>query len=521
MVFPDQFNAAGYFIDRHINEGRGSRVAIEADGVAFTYGELFSGVNRIGNGLRRLGVRRGERVMLLLLDGADFAESFFGAIKIGAVPVPSNTFLKAPDYEYIANHTGARILIVSAPLFDVVAAIPRSRIPSIEHILVAGGGPGEAESLSELAGASSPVLDAELTGKDDPAFWLYSSGSTGAPKACVHLQHDMVVCSEHYAKGILGMGETDRCFSVSKLFFAYGLGNALYYPLATGAVSILFSGRATPEAVFKLVERSRPTLFFSVPSHYKAMIDHRENEGREYDMTSIRCFTSAGEALPASIFLKFKERFNGEILDGIGSTEALQAFITNRPGSARPGSSGQVIPGYEARVMDDSGNPVKHGEIGMLYVRNDAICDGYWQQPEKTKEAIQDGWLRTGDMYYEDDDGYFWPAGRADDMMKCSGMWVSPVEIEGVLLEHPAIREAAVVGKRDDDDQLMRPMAYIVLRDGAAGTEELVHGIRQFAAARLSAHKRPQSIEFLAELPKTATGKIQRFKLRELLSAAT
>jgi benzoate-CoA ligase len=372
---------------------------------------------------------------------------------------------------------------------------------------------------------NSPQLEAEPTSRDDAAFWLYSSGSTGPPKACVHLQHDMVVCAERYAKGILGMTESDRCFSVAKLFFAYGLGNALYFPLAVGATSILTPGAPKPQHVFEIIERHRPTLFFSVPSNYAALLAHVPGtnhvgtapgcrDAPDFDFSSVRYAISAGEALPAAIFHRFKQRFNVEVLDAIGSTEVLHVFIANRPGAVRPGSSGQIIPGYEAKIVDESDQPAKPDEIGNLLVKSDSTCSHYWNQHEKSKSTIEGHWIRTGDKYYQDADGYFWYAGRSDDMLKCSGAWVSPIEIESVLIEHPAVQEAAVVA-REDHDQLLKPAAYVILRNGMSCTPDLARELQEFVVRRLPIFKRPRWVEFVDDLPKTATGKLQRYRLRE------
>jgi benzoate-CoA ligase len=514
MMFsvPDRFNAAAHFIDPH-PLATPDKVAIECGDERVTYRELAARVNRVGNALRRaLGVRIEERVLLLLLDTPEFAACFFGAIKIGAVPVPVNTLLKPHDYQYLLNDSRARVAIVSQELVPQIDAIPRNTLPFLEQVVVIGDPAHGMHSFSELVNAQSLELDPAPTHKDDAAFWLYSSGSTGHPKACVHLQHDMVVTAELYAKQILQVTERDRFFSVAKLFFAYGLGNGLYFPLAVGGTSILLSGLPRPAAVFEVIERHRPTLFFSVPSNYAALLAHTR-QGHDFDLSSIRHGISAGEALPSAIFERFKSRFGVEILDAIGSTEALHMFIANRPGAARPGSSGQLIPGMDARIVDEEGSPVPPGEIGNLYIRSDAVCSCYWNQHEKTKETIDGQWLRTGDKYRQDADGYFWYAGRSDDMLKVSGLWVSPAEIESALVEHPAVLEAAVVGRKDED-QLVKPAAYVVLRTDIVPPANLALALQEHVATKLASYKRPRWVEFVPELPKTATGKIQRFQLR-------
>ena len=518
ISLPDEFNAASYFVDRHITEGRDNKVAIECEGTQVTYRELFERVNQVGNGLRKLGVRIEERVLLLLLDTPEFAASFFGAIKIGAVPVPVNTLLKPTDYEYLLNNSRARVAIVDDSLFSLIEAIPQSRLRYLETIVLVGGDSrSSGPSFTDITQSSSPALEPQLTSKDDAAFWLYSSGSTGQPKACVHLQHDMVVSTERYAKAVLKITDKDRCFSVAKLFFAYGLGNGLYFPLAVGATSILLPEAPKPHSVFDIIERHRPTLFFSVPSNYVKLLAHPVQDGREYDLSSVRHAISAGEALPATIFHRFKERFGVEILDAIGSTEALHMVISNIPGAVRPGSSGKIIPGFDARIADDSNRCVAQGETGNLLVNADSTCASYWNQHEKTKETIEGHWIRTGDKYYQDESGYFWYAGRADDMVKVSGVWVSPIEIERVLSEHPAVQEAAVVFHKDADE-LIKPVACVVPRDGTTGSPELASELQSFVLSRLPVFKRPHGIKFFTELPKTATGKLQRFKLRAWMS---
>ena len=514
---PEMFNAAAHFIDRHIEENRGSKVAIECGDERVSYDQLFAAVNRVGNGLQELGVRIEERVFLLLLDTPEFAACFFGAIKIGAVPVPVNTLLRPADYEYMLNDSRARVAFVSSSLSPLLDAIPRRSLRYLHTIISVGSETGSSSlSFERWAARSSSKLRPEPTSRDDTAFWLYSSGSTGRAKACVHLQHDMVISSESYARGILSVTESDRLFSVAKLFFAYGLGNGLYFSLAVGATSILLPGPPRAESIFEVIERHRPTFFFSVPSNYARLLAHPPGE-RDFDLSSIRYGISAGEALPAALFHRFKQRFGIQILDALGSTEALHMIISNRPGDLRPGSSGKLIPGFDARIVDDNNCPVAPGDIGNLLVKADSTCGGYWNQHEQTKNTIEGHWLRTGDKYYQDTDGFFWYAGRSDDMMKVSGVWVSPIEIERVLVEHPAVLEAAIVF-RPDEDELSKPVACVVPKDGVAADSELLRSLNAFVVERLPFFKRPRWIEFFSELPKTATGKIQRFKLRAFLA---
>ena len=367
---PESFNAATHFVDRHAAEGRGATVAIECGDERVTHADLAERVNRCGSALRdRLGVRPEERVILLLLDTPAFAAAFFGAIKIGAVPIPLNTLWKTADYRYVLNDSGARVAIVHADLLPRIAAIPRGDVPALEHIVVVGDGSAAGyRSFDDLLDEGGPELVPHETHRDSPAFWLYSSGSTGAPKGCVHLHHDMVVCAELFGKGVLGIGPADRCFSVAKLFFAYGLGNALYFPLAVGATSILMPGPPLPANVYATIERHRPTLFSSVPTGYGMLLSHPG----DFDLSSIRLAVSAGESLPASLYDRFKQRFGVDILDGIGSTEVLHMFISNRPDAIRPGSSGLIVPGYEAAIRDEHGEPVSGGGLGDLWIRGDS-----------------------------------------------------------------------------------------------------------------------------------------------------
>jgi benzoate-CoA ligase family protein len=508
------FNAADYFVDRHLRECRASRIAVECGNECVSYAQLAERVNRFGNALRHaLDVRMEERVFLLLFDIPEFAYCFFGAIKIGAVPVPINTLLRSNEYEFLLNDTRARVAVVCDSLAHLILQIPSERLDFLESIIVIGNAPSGTLPFTDLLAAQSPELAPAPTCKDDAAFWLYSSGSTGFPKGCIHLQHDMVVATEQYAINILKIRESDRFFSAAKLFFAYGLGNGLYFPLTVGGTSILLPGPPSPQNVYATIERHRPTLFFSMPSNYAALMEYRHDSG-EFDLSSIRLGISAGEALPAALCERFTRRFGFEILDGIGSTEALHIFISNVPGEVRHGSTGRVVPGFEARILDEQGNPLPAGEVGTLWLNSDSVCSAYWNRHERSKQIINGHWISTGDRYYQDNDGYYWFAGRADDMLKVSGVWVSPIEIETVLLEHEAVAEAAVVAHKDKDN-LTKPVAFIVLRPGFTGDDALVSALLTFLTSRLPNYKRPRRVEFVSELPRTASGKIRRFKLRQ------
>ncbi len=517
LGIPEVFNAATHFIDRHIQEGRGARVAIECGDERVTFAELHERVNRFGSALRnRLDVRPEERVMLLMVDEPAFAYAFFGVLKIGAIAVPVNTLLKERDYRYLLDDSRAVVLVVSEALLPLVERIPRHELRRLRQIVVSGKTPhAEAVSVDQLLASGNGNLEPEPTSRNDAAFWMYSSGSTGASKGCVHLHHDMTVSAELVGKGVLGIRESDRTFSVAKLFFAYGLGNALFFPLAVGATTILWPGPPVAAKVYDVIERHRPTLFYSVPTGYGMLLAHTRATSPDFDLSSLRVAVSAGEALPPALFERFKQRFGLEIIDGIGSTEALHMFISNRPGAVRVGSSGQLVSGYEARILDHDRKPVAAGEIGNLWIAGDSVCACYWNQPEKTQDTIEGRWLRTGDKFTQDSDGYFWYAGRSDDMLKVGGQWVSPVEVENALLTHPDVQECGVIG-REDHDSLVKPMAFVVLRPGVDGSPARGTELEQFVRTQLADYKRPRWVAFVPELPKTATGKIQRFKLREL-----
>ncbi len=508
---PESFNAAAYFVDRNLEEGRADEPAILAEDREISYRELAENVNRAGNALLQLGVQMEQRVLLALLDGPEFAYCFFGAMKIGAVPVPVNTMLKPQDYEYFLADSRARVLVVSAELLPSLRDAA-GRSSHLEQVLVVGEAPGY-QSFDELVARQGRELEPAITSRDDVAFWLYTSGTTGRPRAAVHLHHDMVFCYQLYAKGILNLSSADRTFSVAKLYFAYGLGNALYCPLGAGATTVLYPGRPQPGAVFDVVATYRPSLFFAVPTAYAAMLRAAEQD-QAIDISSVRLAVSAGEALPASLFTRWRERFGIDILDGIGSTEVLHIFLSNREGDIRPGSSGKPVPGYELKIVDDDGSPAADGSVGNLTVRGDSTCAYYWNKHEATKRAIVGEWIRTGDKYRIDEDGYYWYAGRADDMLKVGGIWVSPTEVESTIVEFPGVLECAVVGARDDDT-LVKPKAFVVLNDPSMAGDELAGEIRDFVKGRIATYKYPRWIEFVSELPKTSTGKIQRFKLRQ------
>ncbi len=517
IVIPDLYNAATDFLDRNVQEGRGAKTAIYYEGNAYTYAQIAELANRVGNGLRELGVDLEQRVALLMLDSPELAAAFFGAMKMGAVPIPINTNLRPDEYVYMLNDSRARVLLTHAVLWKQAQAI-LPQLKYLRHVVVVGleeSGEHETATVHDFerwAQKASPDLQAAETSRDDSAFWLYSSGSTGFPKGCVHLQHDMAYCTECYAKPILNISENDITFSAAKLFFAYGLGNNLYFPFAVGASAVLYPGRPVAEDMFKVVQQYRPTIFYGVPTLYASMLALSDAEKR-FDFSSVRICVSAGESLPADILRRWQEKFHVDILDGIGSTEILHIFISNRIGEIKPGSTGKLVPGYEAIIADEKGQPVPQGEIGNLLIKGDSTAAYYWNKHEKTKDVINGHWIHTGDKYYQDEEGYYWYCGRADDMLKVSGQWVSPVEVEAALIAHPAVLEAAVVGDLDAEG-LVKPRAYVVLKHGYEPSEGLADELKAFVKNRLAPFKYPRWIEFVPELPKTATGKIQRFKLR-------
>jgi benzoate-CoA ligase family protein len=512
--FADSFNAAVPFIDRHLREGRGAKAAIKTyDGETVTYAALAERVNRCGNALKNLGVAPRERVLMIVKDCPAFFYLFWGAIKAGIVPVPLNTLLRAKDYEYMIADSGCAAVIYSPEFAGEVepalAALPEKP----RHALRTEGAAG---ALGALIAAAPPELRPHPATPTDDCFWLYSSGSTGRPKGAIHRQRDMVTTSQRCGVEILECRESDVFFSAAKLFFAYGLGNAMTFPLWVGGTAILLPARPTPELTFEVIERFRPTLFFGVPTLYAAQLAALDRA--KPDLSSLRCCMSAGEALPADIHRRWKGKTGLGILDGWGSTELLHIAISNTLTDQQPGKSGRPVPGYEARIVGEDGKPVKRGGTGQLHVRGPSTARAYWNQPDRTAATmLAEGWLNTGDTYYQDEQGYFVYAGRNDDMLKVGGIWTSPIEIEGRLIEHPKVLEAAIVG-RADADGLIKPEAWIVLKDKAAGegaaADALEAELREHCKAGLAPYKYPRWFKFVPELPKTATGKIQRFKLR-------
>ena len=518
LEIPERLNAAAALVDSHIAAGRGAKPAILCGERTVTYGGLCDGVNRFGNVLKALGVRMEERVAILLHDTPEFAFAFFGTMKMGAVSVPLNTLLGPADYQYLLNDSRARILVVHAALLDRITGI-RPHLRYLQHVFVAGGESEGCSNLETALAAASPTLEAADTSKDDTAFWLYSSGTTGFPKGAIHLHHDMIVEADLYARQTIGLAEGDVSFSVAKLFFAYGLGNGLYFPLRVGGTTVLLPDRPTPDKVFETLDRYRPTVFYSVPTSFAQLLHTAEKTGRTR-LGRARMCISAGEPLPKPIFEKWRDRFGVEILDGIGSTEILHIFISNRPGQAKAGSTGMVVPGYEARIVDDHGRDVPVGEVGNLLIKGDSIAAGYWNKHEYTKQTFLGEWINTHDKFRVDTDGYFWYAGRSDDLMKVSGMAVWPTDVEALLQAHPAVLESGVAAATDEEG-LTKPYAYVVLKDGRQDSPELAKELQEFVKKNAAPYKYPRWVEFVDALPKTATGKIKRYQLRQMAAAKT
>jgi len=503
--FSPVFNVAVAFIDRHLTEGRGDRVALRTGGGDISYAQLAENVSRCANALKSLGIGRGARLVMAVRDTPMFFYAFWGAIKAGIVPVAVNTLLKAGDYRYHIEDSGCAGVVYSPELAGEVVSGAKMLAAAPAHIL-------STDALATLMQTAPDTLQAAATRADEDCFWLYSSGSTGNPKGVVHVHRDMVITSERYAIGVLGVGAADIVFCASKLFFSYGFGGGMTFPLWAGATVVLCEERSSAEMALDMIEKFRPSVFFGVPTLYGQMLHALEAGPR--DLSSVRKAASAGEALPAPIFKRWQERTGIRILDGIGSTEVLHIFVSNRHEDIKPGTSGRPVPGYEVKIVDDAGNSLGPGEVGTLLVKGESNARCYWNNPAKTAATMLGEWLNTGDMYTIDEQGYYVNTGRGDDMLKVGGMWCSPLEIEAQLLEHPMVREAAVIGQADADG-LVKPAAYLVLRDGAERGPSTIDELRKFCKSRLAGYKYPRWFEFVDELPKTVTGKIQRYKLRE------
>ena len=498
---PREYNAAYDLVERNLKAGRGAKVAFHDDAGSMTYAQLAERVNRFGSGLLAMGLRMEDRVLIAMHDSADWPVAFLGAIRAGIIPVAVNTLLTTKDYQYMLSDSRAKALVVSEALLPQFKPVLEG-LPFLKHVIVSGS------SFNDVLAKGQASLAPAPTTRDDACFWLYSSGSTGMPKGTVHAHSSMIETAELYARGVLGMRESDVVFSAAKLFFAYGLGNSLSFVLAAGATAVLMAERPTPAAVFKRLTEKKPTLFYGVPTLYAGMLADPNFPKKE--SLALRICVSAGEALPPQIAKSFKEKAGLDILDGIGSTEMLHIFLSNRPKEFRYGSTGKAVPGYELRLVDEQGKPVKQGELGELEISGPTGAMYYWNNRAKSRSTFTGSWTKSGDKYTQDADGFYVYGGRTDDMLKVGGIWVSPAEVEAALVSHAAVLEAAVIGK-EDEQKLVKPKAFVVLKPGARATDE---ELKAHVKAKLAPYKYPRWIEFAAELPKTATGKIQRFKLR-------
>ncbi len=518
--FPERFNLSTYYLDRNIEEGRADRVALIQGQETRTFAEIVDRVRRLSAFLRSVGVRPEDRVLLVLPDGFEFAEAFFACLRVGGVFCMVNPLLKANSLEYYLEYTKARVVLAHASVLpELTEAARASRF--CETVLVCGGDSNGFTAWEDAMGAHAPD-DAqaflESTGPDDLAGWLFTSGSTGHPKACVHTHADFAWSTETYALRVVGYEESDRCLSVPKLFFGYATGTNLMFPFRVGASAILFPARSTADELYDQIAAHRPTLLTSVPTMINNML--RSPRCESADLSSLRVCLSAGEALPAKLYEEWKKRTSVEILDGIGSAEMFHIYISNYPGDVKLGSLGKIVPGYEAQIIDEAGAPVSRGEPGRLRVRGGSTALCYWADKEKSRETFQGEWCTSQDLFRIDAEGYYYYEGRCDDLLKVSGIWTSPLEIENALLEHEAIREVCVVGCADQDE-LVKPLAFCSLNEGHAGSEDLAAELKIWLKGRLAPHKYPRWFEWRDELPKNDRGKVARKILKEESAART
>jgi benzoate-CoA ligase len=504
------YNFAADVLKRNLDAGRAGKPAYIDGRGAWTYGQLADRVNRFGAALRGLGVRREERVLMAVLDTVDWPTAFLGCLKAGIIAVPVNTLLTEDDYRFMLADSRAKALIVSEPLFSKFETIIKES-PDLEHVIVSGANPHGYRLFEDLIGADEPEDVTAPTVADDMAFWLYTSGSTGKPKGAVHVHGSLKITADLYGTPVAGVKESDVVHSVAKLFFAYGLGNAMTFPLSVGATTVLNAERPTPDGVAALLRKHPITMFFAVPTFYAGFLNS-PNAPQKSEVKLRHCI-SAGEALPEGIARKWQERYGVSIYDGLGTTEMLHIFLSNRPGATKYGTTGKPVPGYEIKLVGEDGQPVPKGEMGEMVSRGPTSAIMYWNNRDKSRSTFQGEWTRSGDKYIEDEDGYFICCGRADDMLKVSGIYVSPFEVEAALASHPDVLEAAVVGWHDDE-RLVKPRAFVVLKQQDKASEALVVVLQEHVKQVLAPYKYPRWIEFRADLPKTATGKIQRFKLR-------
>ena len=509
-AIPRDYNFAADVLQSNLDAGRASKPAyIDARGTT-TYGQLAERVARFGAVLRSLGVKREERVLLALTDTIDWPTAFLGCLKAGVIAVPVNTLLTEDDYRFMLADSRAKCLVVSEVLYPKFEKIIKES-PNLAQVVVSGDNAHGHKRLEDLLNAAKPELYTAPTTSDDMAFWLYTSGSTGKPKGAVHVHASLKLTADLYGTPVADIKESDVCYSVAKLFFAYGLGNALTFPMSVGATTVLLGDRPTPDGVAALLRKHPITVFYAVPTFYAAFL--ASASAPQKSEVKIRRCMSAGEALPEEIARTWEERYGVEISDGLGTTEMLHIYLTNRPGATKYGTTGKAVPGYDIKLIGEDGAPVKQGEMGELYARGPTSAIMYWNNREKSRSTFQGEWTRSGDKYIEDAEGYYICCGRADDMLKVSGMYVSPFEVEAALSSHPDVLEAAVVGW-GDEHKLIKPKAFVVLKSSDKASDALIAKLQEHVKQKLAPYKYPRWIEFRKELPKTATGKIQRFKLR-------
>ncbi|MCE9581532.1 MAG: benzoate-CoA ligase family protein [Planctomycetes bacterium] len=506
---PDQFNLSDYYLDHNLREGRADKVAVVYRDEKWTYRQIHEGACRAAGALRSVGVRQEDRVLLILPDCPSFVTALFGIHKAGAVLCMANPLLPVEDFVYYFNYTRAVTAVVHHSLVEGLAKL-RPQMRHLKNLLVAGGDPGPFLSYEKTCVEQPAFCENAPTHKDDPAVWLFTSGSTGKPKACMHLQHDFAWNTERYAKGVLGMTETDRTIGVPKLFFGYATGTNLWFPFSVGGSTVLFEERASPEVLFSLIAQHRPTVLTNVPTTINKMLE--DPAGKDADLSCLRISVSAGEALPGELYDRWRKRFSVDILDGIGSAEMFHIYISGRIGEVRPGSLGTIVPGYEAKICGPDGDTLPDGEIGTLWISGDSAMTGFWQDDERSRKLLHGNWYCTGDQLRRDKDGYFWYEGRADDMLKIGGIWVSPLEVENCLLGHPSVKECCVVGVKDENG-LVLPKAFVVTNAGARQDEAQKAALIEHVKSKLVRYKAPRFVEWMEALPRNDRGKIERKKL--------
>ena len=513
MEIPQKFNASTFLLDRHLQQGKGEKTAIICQDRELTYREVYKKVNCFGNALLKLGVEMENRVAVLSPDIPEVIITMLASMRLGAIPIIINTMLPSQDISFILNDSRAKAVVVHESLLKKVKACKDS-LKFLKHLIIIGHTDPNQLSFEGLMKNMPDELEPAETSRDDSVIWQYSSGTTGSPKGIIQLHRNIPHHFRCHGEGILKMSERDRVFSIAKLFFGYGQSSSFFWPFCAGATTLLLPERPEPVTTAQFITNHKPTVFCGVPTSYNAILQ-LPGLKEKYDFSSVRVFTSAGESLPIPVYDSWLNTFGAEIIDGIGSTECFHIFISNRPGSVVPGSSGKPIPGFEARVVDDEGNSLPPGEIGNLMVKGDSMAAGYWNNRDLTRRTFLGGWIKTGDKFACDEDGNFWYAGRNDDMIKAGGIWVSPIEVENVLLSHPTIDECGVIGL-EDADGLMKPKAYVVLKKKYVPSDALSQEIKEYVKTKIAPYKYPRWIEYIEALPKTTTGKLQRFKLRQL-----